>query len=747
MKIHNKPEDQVKSAIERLASFSPSTTDDYGHQLIDYIILDCAADFGNNIVSSVDIKNAISKNLLLDFAQDEIIAAAKRLVSKKFVKIIEPTKRFDKPKFQILDKAETLVNNNRCTLNNLEKEVFQNWEKEIVEKYNDEEIVEKNLYRLKSILQSFTAQMFVRHGVESVSLLYAGDNKIKQWLKENSKDELTKLIPAVGEFFEHVVKIEIPNFFETNDNQRKQYISNLFNSSFFWHLIQVDEDCSKLLSKSTAGQKLFLDNNILYSIVGLHGQDALESTHSLLQFARELNYELLVTTKTLDEFQNTLKWQLNETKESLPVSASLAKLALEELGSNNFLTVYWNNLISTGVSLEEFIADISHIEDILYKLNIRTNNKFRKDIESSEELKDEMITLRKACGEHINIHIVEHDSFHRILINKLRRGYKYNFNDAKAWFLTHDHKLPQYSKYARKGNAHLPFCITTNEWIQINRPLLTRTKSKEDYEKSFYLLVTQSYVRSMLPSVPMEKVFNKVLGKLERYKGMTAEIASRIASDTHFMVSLLNIDNEEEFDTKIENRLLDLNKQLRQENETLKLTNIAEAKKVDKLEKKLDKILEEQNAQLKSQDEKINKLEEGKSSVIDNAKKLNQELEDERRKSNALDSMLKEQYLKKNLTKWKRPAYISIIGVLVVLILIILTFAFQDQEWNFVAHFFEWAEKQSELRKEIFKWFIVIVLAGTQYWSVSLIWKRLITREEERKFLKVLNESYAQQYL
>ena len=747
MKIHNKSEESIKDAIGRLASFSPSTTDDYGHQLIDYIILDCASDFGNTVVSPKDVRKNISDKLLIEFAEDEIIASAKRLVSKKLVKIIDASKRFDKPKFQILDKAETQVNDNRSTLEELERKVFDTWEKEVIEKYSSDDIIKKNAYRLKSILQSFLSQMFIKHGVESVSLLYPGESKVKNWLKENSNDELKKLIPEISEFFESVVKIEIPRFFVTENQERQQYISNLFNSSFFWHLIQVDEECSKLLSKSTTGQKLFLDNNILYSIVGLHGQDALESAHSMLKFAKDLKYDLLVTTKTLDEFQNTLKWQLNETRQSLPVSSSLAKLALDELGANNFLTVYWNKLVSSGVSIEEFVADLSYIEDVLDKLGIGVYNKFRKDIESSEELRDEMSTLRKACGDHINIHIVEHDAFHRVLINKLRKGHKYNFNEAKAWFLTHDHKLPQYSKYARRGNAHLPFCITTNEWIQINRPLLTRTKTKEEYERSFYLLVTQSYVRSMLPSVPMDKAFNKVLGKLDRYKGMTPEIASRIASDSHFMISILNIDDDNELDSKIENRLIDLNKELRRENEALKVTNKGRAKEAEKLEKKLEEILKKHAEQIKDQKEIISKLETGKSSVVDNARSLNQELEDERRKTKDLDSKLKAQYLKENLRKWKRPAYISIIGVLIVLIMIILTFAFQEQQWNFVAHFFEWAEKQSELRKEIFKWLIVIVLAGTQYWSVSLIWKRLITSGEKRKFVKNLNENYAQQDL
>ena len=81
-----------------------------------------------------------------------------------------------------------------------------------------------------------------------------------------------------------------------------------------------------------------MDNNILYSLVGLHGKDALESTNSMLKFANKLGYSLSITTKTLDEFHNTLKWHLKETRQNFPVSTKLAKIALDKLGSNNFLT-------------------------------------------------------------------------------------------------------------------------------------------------------------------------------------------------------------------------------------------------------------------------------------------------------------------------------------------------------------------------------------------------------------------------
>ena len=77
MKIHNKSEESIKDAIGRLASFSPSTTDDYGHQLIDYIILDCASDFGNTVVSPKDVKKISSINFYLNLPRMKLLLQQK----------------------------------------------------------------------------------------------------------------------------------------------------------------------------------------------------------------------------------------------------------------------------------------------------------------------------------------------------------------------------------------------------------------------------------------------------------------------------------------------------------------------------------------------------------------------------------------------------------------------------------------------------------------------------------------------
>jgi len=308
----------------------------------------------------------------------------------------------------------------------------------------------------------------------------------------------------------------------------------------------------------------------------------------MLKLARELGYELWVTTKSVDEFHNSLNWQMKELKQKQPLPSELARIAVENLEEDSFLTSYWRDFVRNGTSIEEFVAEKSHLEDILQGLNIRTTNEFRKDIEGSQDLLTEESMLRSTCKTEMSEHIIEHDAFHRIFIGKIRGGPKYHFSEAVAWFLTHDSKLPVYDRVARKGKNYLSFSITSNQWIQINRPLLARTASQEEYEESFHTLVTQPFLRTMIPTFPQEKAYNEVLGRLARYKNMNPQLALNLVTDKHFMITMALETDEEKIGKEIENKFVDIATQFQSEKESLE----NEKRKRETAEKESENIKE-----------------------------------------------------------------------------------------------------------------------------------------------------------
>lgn len=608
---------RTKETIFRLAHFDPTFIDEYGNQVIDYLVLDALATYGPLIVvTASEVKEHIKRVFKLDFAEEEINASAKRLGRRDMVSCIE-VKRREKLKFRVLPEIAAKIQGNLKQIKEVEDEVINNWKEEVSIKYKEYPIIKDKIEFIVGNLQLFISKMFIRHGIECVAILYPENPRLQQWLS-SIESPILETLRKSDPFVDEIAKLEIPIFFKNPNPKRKLYITNLFNSSFFWHLVQVDERCSRLLQKVTKGQKLYLDNNILYSLAGFHGADMTKAVHAILNLAKALGYELAVTTKTVDEFQESLNWQMEELKQKPPLPRELARIAKENLEKDSFLTCYWNDFAKNGTSIEEFISEKSHLEDILEGLEIKETDEFRKDIEGSQELLNEESILRSVCTFEVSDHIIEHDAYHRIFINKVRAGPKYKFSEVTAWFLTHDSKLPVYDRAARKGKSYLPFCITSDQWVQVNRPLLMRTANQEEYEESFHILVTLPFLRTMMSPSPLEKAYSEVLGRLARYKGMSQQLALNITTDKHFMVTIASETDEQKIEEKIESKLVDMADQLQKVNEALGKQIEEKHRKAKTLEKRMSTI-----------EKMIKEKEKVYQKQIDG---LAKELEDERNK-------------------------------------------------------------------------------------------------------------------
>lgn len=624
----------TREAIFRLAHFDPTYKDEYFNQLIDYLVLDALASYGPLImITAPQVRIHIKKVFKLDFQEEEINASAKRLGQRGIVEYTE-TRRGENPHIKITTEIESKIKNNLAKIQRMETEIVEEWKQEICSTYKDFPVVEKNIESIIDNLQLFISKIVSRHGVECVALLYPEKRKTRQWLQRVESDILDAL-PKIEPFVDSIVNLEIPKFFKLATPKRRVYVTNLLNSSFFWHLIQVDQRCSNLLRSVTKGQRLYLDNNVLYSLVGFDGPNMLKASHTMLKLANELGYDLYVTNKTIDEFHDSLHWQMKELKQKPPLPRELARIAAEKLEKDGFLSCYWSEFVKSGVSIEEFVSERSHLDIIVSELGIKQTNKFRKEIEQSQELPHEESVLKSVCVSDLSDFIIEHDAFHRVFINKIRKGPKHHFADAVAWFLTYDGKLPVYDRTARAGKSHLPFCITSDQWVQTNRPFLPRTVDRAEYEESFHTLVTVPFLRSMMPISSLEKAHLEVLGRLARYENMSPQLALQVISDRQFMLSVAEETASEKVEEKIESKFVDIAKQLQQE------------------EKKAKEYLKQKDIQIKEKDEEIKKLSNKlivreQVKVKDEAKLKNQieilraKFDKEKEKSSKTDKQLKE---------------------------------------------------------------------------------------------------------
>lgn len=488
--------------ISRLSSFEPFYKDSIGNQLIDYLVLDALLDNKKNYIEINKIENYIKKMYNIKFELTEIKYSIRNLKNKEMVEFITDAKGNPicaRIKVNILKK----IKENIDRFKKLEKKVFERWKSQIfkelsrMKEVETAEKVKNKIDLMEENLKVFISKMFVKHGIECVAILYPKSRKLKEWLGL-IKNPIFNVLPSIDESVDNVLeKIGITTFFMGKHVDTRAYINNLFNSSFYWHLIQIDKKCSQILSKKKInGQKLFLDTNFLFSLAGLHEKYKDKNAKSVLNCSRNLGYKLFVTNRTLREFNDSMNSKYNKEK------------FIKEVGGGKWNLIYNKWIINQDKTLKE--------------KNITKTDLYQKIIEESEEYLNEQKILRANCKQETLENIIKHDAFHKVLIKKIRGNDDkiIKISNAKAWFLTEDIKLINYANLFIKKDIKFPYCLSVDQWIQINRPLLPRIKTKKNLNRFFFSIITTPSIRSYFsPKENLEKIkeienYNKKCKKL-----------------------------------------------------------------------------------------------------------------------------------------------------------------------------------------------------------------------------------------
>jgi len=121
----------------------------------------------------------------------------------------------------------------------------------------------------------------------------------------------------------------------------------------------------------------------------------------------------------------------------------------------------------------------------------------------------------------------------------------------------------------------------------------------------------------MIPPFSLDKVYNKVLGRLARYKNMNPQLALNLVADSHFMTTMSLETDEEKIEEEIENKFVEMATQLQSEKVSLEKDIQSEKGEIQRLEEKIcniERTVEENKTEYQKQIEELEKnLENEKS--------------------------------------------------------------------------------------------------------------------------------------
>jgi hypothetical protein len=351
--------------------------------------------------------------------------------------------------------------------------------------------------------------MVAYHGAEAALILYPEEAR-SEVLRETLHSQV-KVLPEREPHLDELRRQALSQFFSAPTESQRRFLANRLDHGFFATVGTLRPNAALAMREELAGQRLYLDTNVLIPALGGAGKRVGIPVKRLLKLTRDLGIELAVTSRTLAEYRYSLKGGKEEIKKNLPGRrfAWVLKNEARRSGGISLAEGYFESYEKNGTDLADWFRKISLEEPQLKELEIEVVDDELAHVSEREEARVEAyiklldrsaVQWRKDRDEMP----MQHDVIHRLLIERLRGGEPHDFRSAKYWFLTEDKLLPRFGLLAVASEKvpGIPFCMSGSAWAQIARCFTPRT---DDYDQMVTDLLASPYI-----SFGRSRSFNEV---------------------------------------------------------------------------------------------------------------------------------------------------------------------------------------------------------------------------------------------
>jgi hypothetical protein len=491
---------------------------------------------------------------------------------------------------------------------------------------------------------------------------------------------------------------ELINNFLKWDNEGKN--KSVFDiASFAIEYCLISNHSKQGLDLNNLKNKVFyLDTNVIFRTLGINGEERKKRSMTFLKRFQETNTNLTISKYTDEEFNATIDYYIkrlankpfkNDVNPKLFSHPYFSKL------KDIYNYYYLWRIGKQNHSLELFKADIlARYKSFSSTMSIEIDykNVLKED---ENEVKETLLDYTSSINTHKstdynsgNYNGYEYDAKNILLLEKLRDVKNHSIFDTKHFFLSTDQSLRRWD--FQRGNK-TPVVIMPSQWMSLL--LRYQTRTTDDF-KSFV-----SFLNLPIPEkqISSENIHNVLAG--------ISEVTSSFEQQSYIVEQLV---------------VQGFDKIIRKTNNSQELFNITVEVSESILELRLKDLESKQEELSLTSSSRIQKLEEhneSKESIIS-------------QKDNEIERLKKEKYIlheKEEIRKYKKPAYRYYIPLAILLSLIILLcFTFQDAEWNFIKNIIDGIDKElSQTRQWIYRTGISILITVVIIGLISASNKRL----------------------
>jgi len=417
----------------------------------------------------------------------------------------------------------------------LESEVIRDWHEELRNEFELNATVSQS--DLLKDLRIFSANVALIHGLESVSIVY-GDDKQRRHLLESLAKAAWQGIPERHPGYLEYCHHQFPMFFITARGTRATFVATLLDRTFELCRLNCAPEASKLILEQLSGLTIYLDTNIVFRLLGIHGPAAHLDIRRTLELCRKAKAEVRVTPRTVEEFVSAAKKFAQQNR--LPRIPPEALLSLDATKPDvDFFRDYRRLLVTASSNVADLKASLSNVSRTLEAFGIRVrNDKFEILKSKTEEINALSRELqefyqqkqdRKSPEQRKDVswEVAEHDAVHVILIELLRPKTD-TFHGAKFWFLTSHRALTKKAFLRAKDSP--PVAILLEQWHQLLRTVLPRSQSFDStFVRNLHSPLFQAHRANYVDA------YKNIFERLSNYRSLSDEHFAGLVTDAAFI--------------------------------------------------------------------------------------------------------------------------------------------------------------------------------------------------------------------
>jgi hypothetical protein len=473
--------------VRRIAPYRPFSTGGHRLEAIHRQFVLCAAhENDGRLVTCTECQEICEKRWGSELERDEVSNAMRQLIEQG--RLIQ-----DSDGFRLSAKSSKELAERVRTSKEVETAAFKEWEAMV--RRTEPSLTDRQVAELLEDLALWLQKFIVEYGIEAALVLYPEQPRFKERLEE---------IKALGlGFLPHrhsmVMKARpraLKAFIDYMTPMQRRHFDNLVVTAYLMSLFTLEPAALNEIRRLTNGQTLYLDTNVVYSLLKLNGARAYAVTRRILAHSYALGYRICVTPWTLREMEESVR----KTRRRLarqPSPQALADIGVNASGSDGegvIARAFRRMQRDTHISFDEFFVLHEQIQKLLELEGVEVVYDGCDAVTWDKRLFDEEIATleRLRDGPEKSRLVQEHDIKHRLLIELLRGEEAREPAKPGYLMLTNDHTLILYAREKRRRHKKgLPFAVSIHDWGNTVRSLVPRTK---DYDETMIkILETLSF--------------------------------------------------------------------------------------------------------------------------------------------------------------------------------------------------------------------------------------------------------------